>query len=60
MFYIEIVNSDNDFDYDVLEIADDIVKNAELNESVSNMENVDVYDISALALRAAEAYKALQ
>ncbi len=60
VFYIEIVNSDNDFDYDVLEIADDIVKNAELNESVSNMENVDVYDISALALRAAEAYKALQ
>lgn len=59
VYYIEIVASDNNYDYNALSIAADIAKNAVYNEKESNMEKIPVKDISALAITAAEAHQSL-
>lgn len=45
LFFIEIVNNDNGFDYDALNVCDDIITNAKFNEDVSNIEQKEIYDI---------------
>lgn len=57
IFYCEIVTSNNNYDYDVLAIAADIMKNATFAEVATNMENIDIFDISKVAIKAAGEYK---
>ena len=56
IFYIEIVASDNKFDYDALALADDIINNVERNEKYSTMESIQYEDVSKIVVRAADAY----
>ena len=56
VFYTEIVAVENKYDYDALNIADDIINNVEYNEKYSNMESIQYEDISAVVIKAAEAY----
>ncbi len=60
VYYVEIVNTNNDYDYEALEIAADIIKNAKYNESSSDIENIDIYDISTLAITASREYASLK
>lgn len=59
VFYIEIVTTTNTFDYDVLDVAADIIKNAQASEKNTNMENISVNDISEVSIKAAEEYSNL-
>lgn len=59
VFYIEIVDSNNNYNYEVLNIAADIIKNATYEERTSNMENIEINDIYDLTLKASLEYKAL-
>lgn len=59
VYYMEIINASNNYDYDVLNIAADIVKNAEYQEVLSKMENASINDVSDLAIKASLEYKAL-
>lgn len=59
IFYIEIIDANNSYDYDILDIASDIIKNVTYEEVVSNMEKVDITDISDVAVKAALEYKNL-
>ncbi len=59
VYYIEIVNSSNNYDYDVLDIAADIVKNATYEEVNSTMEHASINDVSELSIKASLEYKAL-
>jgi len=59
VFYVEIVTSENSYDYSVLELADDILTNATYNEETSAMEKIEVNDIATLIINAAEVYKSL-
>lgn len=60
IFYIEIVTSDNSFNYDVLKLAIEILKDTKVEKSISKMESIDVYDISDLAITAANTYNKLK
>jgi uncharacterized Zn finger protein (UPF0148 family) len=59
VYYIEIVTTDNNYDYDVLNIAADIVTNATYQERSSTIESIDINDISSLSVKASLEYKAL-
>lgn len=59
VFYIEIITNDNTYDYDVLDITADILLNATYQEKNTEMEKVDIYDISGVSIKAAEEYKSL-
>ncbi len=59
VFYLEIVNVNNSFDYDVLDIAADILKNATFEETTTSMEKIDIVDISDVSIRSALEYKNL-
>jgi len=59
IFYVEIVTSSNNYDYSVLELADDILSNAKYNEETSAMEKIEINDIATLIINAAEVYKSL-
>lgn len=59
VYYIEIVTNDNSYDYDVLDIAADIVSNATYEEKSAEMEKIEIYDISEVSIKAAEEYKSL-
>lgn len=59
VFYIEIVNVDNNFNYDILEVADDIINNVEFDQKESYVETIPTNDITDMAVNAAEAYKSL-
>ena len=59
VFYVEIVTSSNNYDYSVLELADDILTNATYNEETSAMEKIEVNDIASLIINASEVYKSL-
>lgn len=59
VFYIEIVDANNNYNYEVLNIAADIIKNAIYEQKSSNMENIEINDIYDLTLRASSEYKAL-
>ncbi len=60
VFYMEIVNISNNYDYTALEVADDIIKNAKFEEQENALENIDVYDVSEVSITAAEAYQAIR
>lgn len=59
VFYLEIVNVNNGFDYDVLDIAADILKNVTPEGTTSAMEKIDVVDISDVSIRSALEFKKL-
>ena len=59
VFYVEIVTASNNYDYSVLELADDILTNATYNEETSAMEKIEVNDIATLIINASEVYKSL-
>lgn len=59
IFYIEIVDATNNYDYEALDVAIDIINNATYKESPSKLEDKTVYDISEIVIRASEEYKAL-
>ena len=59
VFYIEIVNLDNNFNYELLNIADDIAKNAVFDQKTNYIENMPVNDITDISVTAAEAHKSL-
>ena len=55
LFYVEIIATENRYDYDALDIADDIINNTEYNTKYTNMESVQYEDISAIVVTAADA-----
>lgn len=57
VFFIEVVTKSNNFNYDALDIAADIAKNAKYNEKESEMETIKINDISAVVLKATQEYK---
>lgn len=57
LFYLEIVTYDNNYLYDVLSLIDDLIKNAEINEKVSNMEGISVYDVYDIINSVGQNYK---
>ncbi len=57
IFYIEVVTTDNTYNYDILKLANDIAKNATYDEKVSEIENIDVYDTSTMIITASEYHK---
>ena len=57
VFFIEIITKSNNMNYDALDIAADIAKNAKYNEKESEMETIDINDISAVVLKATQEYK---
>lgn len=59
VFYIEIVTLDNTYNYDVLDLAYDIVQNAKYNEKESQMEMIATNDISEIVVKASQEYKEL-
>lgn len=59
VFYLEIVNANNGFDYDVLDIAADILKNANPEGTTTAMEKIDVVNISDVSIRSALEFKKL-
>lgn len=58
-FYIEVVTATNKFDYDCLDLADDISYNAKAIGEKSNMESINVNDVSKLIISASNIYKSL-
>lgn len=56
VYYIEMVNINNTFDYDVLEVVADIIKNAKFESVSSEMEKISISNISELAIKAAQEY----
>lgn len=56
VYYIEIVNINNTFDYDILEVVADIIKNAKFESVSSEMEKISISNISGLAIKAAQEY----
>ncbi|MCH5167123.1 MAG: hypothetical protein J1F35_04435 [Erysipelotrichales bacterium] len=59
IYYLEIVNINNTFDYEVLEIAADIVKNVTYEEVSTKMESIGVNNVSDISIKAAQEYKSL-
>lgn len=59
IYYLEIVDANNGFDYEILDIVADILKNAEVEEVSTNMEKIDIKDISDVSVKAALEYKNL-
>jgi hypothetical protein len=56
VFYMEIVSKDYSYNYTALDIADDIINNAEYHDKYSTMESVDSVDMSDLIIRAGVAH----
>lgn len=59
VFYIDIVTNSNTIDNSLLDIAEDIVRNAEYVETVSKLETTRKVDIADISIKAAEEYKKL-
>lgn len=59
IYYMEIITSDNKYNYDLLSIATDIAINATYDREANEIEQTGIYDISELVVTAASAYKAL-
>lgn len=54
VFFIEIVDVDNNYNYDLLEVAQDIINNAKYDYKYSELEKIKVHDIADIAILAAE------
>ncbi len=59
VFYMEIVTTDNSYNYDILSLANDIATNATYNDTVNDIEHIDVYDASTMLITASEAQKSI-
>lgn len=59
VYYTEIVTNSNDYDYDVLAVAADIIKNAVAEKPETDIEKINVNDISELSVKASQEYKSL-
>ncbi|MDE5630575.1 MAG: hypothetical protein K2I70_03140, partial [Bacilli bacterium] len=59
IFYIEIVTTDNSYNYEILNLANDIATNATYNDTVNDIERIDIYDASSMLITASEAQKSL-
>lgn len=59
-FYYEIVTESNKYDYDCLDLADDISNNAKAIGEKSKMEAITVNDVSKLIISTANAYKSIE
>lgn len=59
IFYIEVVTNNNVYNYDTLEIIADILKNSTYENVESDMEKIDIYDVSDVSIKAATEYKGL-
>lgn len=59
IFYMEIVTTDNSYNYDILNLANDIATNATYNDSINDIEHIDVYDASTMLITASEAHKSI-
>ena len=57
IFYIEIISASNDYSYIALDLANDIINNAEFNEKHTNMENAQYEDASDIIVTASEAHQ---
>lgn len=57
VFYIDIVTNTNTIDNSILDIAEDIVRNATYVESVNKLESMRKVDIADISIKAAEEYK---
>lgn len=57
VFYIEIVTTDNSYNYELLSLANDIALSATYNDTISDIEHIDVYDAAAMLITASEADK---
>lgn len=53
VFYIEIIDIDNNYNYEILSIVADIIENAEMVEVNSNMEKRDTIDVSKVSINSA-------
>lgn len=59
VFYIEIVAYDNTYDYNALDLANEIAVNTKYNDKESEMEKIDTNDISEVVVKASQEYKEL-
>lgn len=59
IYYLEIVDANNSYDYDVLDIAADIIKNANYEDIDSSMEKIEITDVADVSIKAALEYKNL-
>lgn len=57
IFYIEVVTNENTYNYEILSLANDILKNATYDDKASDIENIDVYDASTMIITASEYHK---
>jgi len=57
LVYIEIIASDNNYNYDPLEGINDILVNAEPVEKVNSLEKLDIYDNFDLIKKTSDSYK---
>lgn len=56
LFYIEIISSDNGYNYAGLDIADDIINNVEFTEKYTSMEGAQYEDVSSMVVTVADAF----
>lgn len=60
LFYIEVITSDNNYNYESINVADDIIKNASYTEENNSLEKINVHDMSTLISKIAEENKKLK
>ena len=58
LFYIESTTNDDNYNYSTIDIADDIINNAEYTDSLSTMEKIVIEDYGAMISAVAEAANA--
>ena len=59
IYYVEIVTVNNNYDYGVLEVVADILKNAKYESISTSMEKIDAKNPSDVLIKAAEEYASL-
>lgn len=59
VFFIEIIDVDNNFNYEILNVADDLISNVEFDQKETYIENIPIYDFTDMVVSAAEANKSL-
>lgn len=57
LFYTDIVTNSNEIDNNILNTAEDIIRNVEYVEKVSNLENTRKVDVATISITAANEYK---
>lgn len=57
VMYVDIVTSSNEIDESILNVAEDIIRNAEVLETTNSIENSKVVDIADISIKTASEYK---